>query len=103
MPPSNNAEESFYLAILLRYTDASPQMAGKHARSKSDMSSAQSWVDPTLSAPDGQHTDQDLDYSNHLERWLLSMDETRVLESMYEQVRQGMSEGLLSLWLSSDI
>lgn len=100
---SNNTEHSFHLATPLRYTDASLQMARQHARSKSDMSSAQSWVNPTLSVPGGQHTDQDVDYSNHLERWLLSMDETRFLESMYEQVRQGMREGLFLLWLSNDI
>lgn len=98
MPLSNNTEDSFYLAILLRYTDASPEMASKHVRSMSDMSSAQSRVNTTLSPSGGQRTDQDLDYPNHLERWLLSMDETKVLESMYEQVRQGMRGLALDLF-----
>lgn len=102
MPFRNNAEDSFYLAILLRYTDASPQMASKHARSKSDMSSAQSRVNPTSSASGGQHIDRDPDYSNDLERWLVSMDETKVLESMYKQVRQGMREGLRLIWFGND-
>jgi hypothetical protein len=99
---SNNTEDGFYLAILLRYTNASPQMASKHVRSMSDMSPAQSRVNPTSSASGGQHIDRDLDYSNDLERWLVSMDETKVLESMYKQVRQGMREGLRLIWFSND-